>query len=60
MHRAQPIHELSPQQIRHELATLFARGIVRLKAGQHQFAGSDALGDRSDSEKKPAAGLEDA
>jgi hypothetical protein len=59
MNRVASIHDMSPQQVRHELATLFARGILRLMARQHEMAASDSA-ERSSSEKSPAAGLEDA
>lgn len=59
MNRAASIHDMSPQQVRHELATLFARGILRLIARRCELAVSDT-GERSSSEKSPATGLEDA
>ena len=59
MNRAASIHDMSPQQVRHELAKLFARSILRLIARRCELATSDS-NQRSKSEKSPAAGLEDA
>jgi hypothetical protein len=59
MNRAVSIHDMSPQQVRHELATLFARGILRLIARRCQMDVSHS-GERSSSEKTSAAGLEGA
>ncbi|MFN3151814.1 hypothetical protein [Bremerella sp.] len=59
MNRAASIHDMSPQQVRHELATLFARGILRLMARRSEMATGDSA-KSSGSEKSPAAGLEDA
>lgn len=59
MNRAASIHDMSPQQVRHELAKLFARGIHRLIARRCEMLVSDS-NQRSKSEKSPVAGLEDA
>jgi hypothetical protein len=59
MNRVASIHDMSPQQVRHELATLFARGILRLMASRYEMAASDST-ERTSSEKRTTAGLEDA